>query len=66
LDWYKLLFDERPKTTKRDLYDMERQLANFVSAIRQGDPMILIVGLRRTGKTSLSSKLDWLRPSFLG
>jgi AAA+ ATPase superfamily predicted ATPase len=53
LDWYKLLFDERPKTTKRDLYDMERQLANFVSAIRQGDPMILIVGLRRTGKTSL-------------
>ncbi len=51
--WYKLLFDERPKTTRQDLYDMEQQLASLTSALRRGDPMVLILGLRRTGKTSL-------------
>ena len=48
-----MLFDERPKTTRLDLYDMEQQLASLTSALRRGDPMVLILGLRRTGKTSL-------------
>lgn len=51
--WYKLLFDERPKTTRHDLYDMEEQLAALVSALQRGDPLAIILGLRRTGKTSL-------------
>ncbi len=48
-----MLFDERPKTTRQDLYDMEEQLAALVSAFRRGDPLVVILGLRRTGKTSL-------------
>ena len=53
MPWYKMFFDERPKTTRRDLYDMDEQLHALFSALKRGDPMVLILGLRRTGKTSL-------------
>ena len=48
-----MLFDERPKTSREDLYNMEHQLDALVAALKRGDPMVLILGLRRTGKTSL-------------
>lgn len=48
-----MLFDERPKTRKEDFYDLEKAWTAITSAMRRGDPLILILGLRRTGKTSL-------------
>jgi len=46
-----LLFDPRPKTRREDLYDFDEELDKFVKAL--DEPMVLISGLRRTGKTSL-------------
>lgn len=51
--WYKLFFDERPKNRRKDLYNMEKELGAFVNAVKRGDPLIVLAGLRRTGKTSL-------------
>jgi AAA+ ATPase superfamily predicted ATPase len=48
-----LLFDQRPKDNKADLYDAEDELKSLISALRTGAPLVTIVGLRRTGKTSL-------------
>lgn len=48
-----MLFDERPKDNVKDLYDMETELKSVLSAAKKGSPMVVIVGLRRTGKTSL-------------
>lgn len=46
-----MLFDPRPKTRREDLYDFDEELDKFVKAL--DEPMVLISGLRRTGKTSL-------------
>jgi len=46
-----LLFDPRPKTRREDLYDFDEELEKFVNAL--SEPMVLVSGLRRTGKTSL-------------
>lgn len=48
-----MLFDERPKNNKRDLYDTEEELELLTGALQNGAPLVTIVGLRRTGKTSL-------------
>lgn len=48
-----MLFDPRPKDNRRDLYDAETELKSLLSAIKKGTPLLNIVGLRRTGKTSL-------------
>jgi uncharacterized protein len=48
-----LLFDSRPKESKKDLYDAENELKILLTEIKRGTPLITIVGLRRTGKTSL-------------
>jgi len=48
-----LLFDPRPKDNRRDLFDAEIELKSLLSAIKKGRPLLNIVGLRRTGKTSL-------------
>lgn len=48
-----MLFDERPKDNLRDLYDMRSELKLIRSAAKKGSPLVVIVGLRRTGKTSL-------------
>jgi AAA+ ATPase superfamily predicted ATPase len=53
LPWYKLLFDERPKQKRKDLYDFEPELGSLSAAVKRRDPLIVLVGLRRTGKTSL-------------
>jgi len=46
-----MLFDPRPKTSKNDLYDFDREFEKLVKNI--GKPMNIVSGLRRTGKTSL-------------
>ncbi len=48
-----MLFDQRPKNNKRDLYDCEEELKALAVALEKGAPLVTIVGLRRTGKTSL-------------
>jgi AAA+ ATPase superfamily predicted ATPase len=49
----KLLFDQRPKSDRKDLYDLESEFKSLLSAVKKGAPLVTIVGLRRTGKTSL-------------
>jgi AAA+ ATPase superfamily predicted ATPase len=46
-----LLFDERPKERREDLYDREREVEELKRSI--GRPLILLTGIRRIGKTSL-------------
>lgn len=48
-----MYFDERPKSLRKDLYNMEEELMQLRAALRRGDPLIIIYGLRRVGKTSL-------------
>ncbi len=45
-------FDPKPKTNRSDLYDREEEL-NELTRLIKISPLILILGLRRTGKTSL-------------
>ncbi len=47
------LFDPRPKVRRADLYDRDRELEALSSAIARCDPLVLLVGPRRCGKTSL-------------
>lgn len=47
-----MLFDPRPKTRREDLYDFDAELERLLRAL--GGPMVLVSGLRRTGKTSLA------------
>jgi AAA+ ATPase superfamily predicted ATPase len=46
-----LLFDPRPKASRRDLYDFEEELKTLSRYL--GEPLTVVSGLRRTGKTSL-------------
>jgi hypothetical protein len=46
-----LLFDPRPKARGEDLYDFDAELGKLLRAL--GEPVVLVSGLRRTGKTSL-------------
>jgi len=46
-----LLFDERPKTEKKDLFDREKELNETISNLHR--PLVLLTGVRRIGKTSL-------------
>jgi len=46
-----VLFDPRPKTSRRDLFDFERELERLTGLL--SEPMVVVSGLRRTGKTSL-------------
>ncbi|MCG3109212.1 hypothetical protein L3N51_01502 [Metallosphaera sp. J1] len=46
----KLLFDERPKTERRDLFDRERELEELVNNLHR--PLVVVTGVRRIGKTS--------------
>lgn len=52
--WYGcpyLYFDPRPKTKKQDLYNRTKELEDFTNALSYS-PLIVVTGLRRTGKTS--------------
>jgi len=48
-----LYFDERPKVRREDLYDREKELKELLDALTSREPLILIKGIRRLGKTSL-------------
>jgi AAA+ ATPase superfamily predicted ATPase len=46
-------FELGPKTTRKGFFDFEEESAHFNKALREGARLVLIRGLRRTGKTSL-------------
>lgn len=46
-----LLFDPRPKSSRKELFDRRRELQALDDAI--GKPLILVLGVRRVGKSSL-------------
>jgi len=48
-----VLFDPRPKEFRSELFDRERELGELESYVKSGSPLILCLGVRRIGKTSL-------------
>jgi len=48
-----MLFSPEPKSRREDLFDFKYELSNLVNALRGVDRLIVVTGLRRTGKTSL-------------
>jgi AAA+ ATPase superfamily predicted ATPase len=48
-----LYFDERPKERPEDLYDREEELRQLLTALKERRSLILVLGPRRSGKTSL-------------
>ncbi|MFP3399611.1 MAG: ATP-binding protein, partial [Acidianus sp.] len=46
-----MLFDERPKVRKEDLFDREKEVEEIINNIKR--PLLLISGVRRIGKTSV-------------
>ena len=61
----KLLSDPRPKVSRRDLYDFDEELEALSKYLKE--PLTVVSGLRRTGKTSLVltalNESDRLTPS---
>jgi AAA+ ATPase superfamily predicted ATPase len=48
-----VLFDPRPKEFRSELFDREKELKELESYVKSGSPLILCLGVRRIGKTSL-------------
>ncbi len=48
-----MLFDPRPKTSRKELYDREKELQVLEDFARKGSPLMVMLGIRRIGKTSL-------------
>ncbi len=48
-----MLFDIRPKTRLKDLFDREREVYELRHGLDHGEPLIIVYGIRRVGKTSL-------------
>ncbi|NON61671.1 ATP-binding protein, partial [Acidianus sp. RZ1] len=48
-----MLFSDRPKKSRKDLYDREKELQEIIDAIEKDSPLILLLGIRRIGKTSV-------------
>lgn len=48
-----MLFDIRPKISEEDLFDRERELSEIIEALKLGEGIILITGIRRIGKSSV-------------
>ncbi|MEM4739769.1 MAG: ATP-binding protein [Zestosphaera sp.] len=48
-----MLFDPRPKESRKDLFDRESELMKLRSSVELGPPITLCTGVRRSGKTSL-------------
>lgn len=48
-----MYFDTRPKRKRDDLYDREGELREFEKSLKSGNPLTVITGIRRLGKTSL-------------
>jgi len=49
-----MLFDPAPKENKSDFYDREKELNEIIEALKFGERLIVIYGIRRIGKTSLT------------
>lgn len=48
-----MLFDLQPKRRREDLYDREEELKEFFDAVELGETLVLLLGIRRLGKSSL-------------
>lgn len=48
-----MLFDVKPKASLEDLYDREKEIRMLEDAIKRHEPIIVVLGVRRVGKTSL-------------
>ncbi|MCS7374322.1 MAG: ATP-binding protein [archaeon GB-1867-097] len=48
-----MLFDVRPKISEEDLFNRERELNMILEALRLGEGIILVTGIRRIGKSSV-------------
>jgi AAA+ ATPase superfamily predicted ATPase len=48
-----MFFDEAPKTSRPDLYGFRDEQHSFLQALEEDARLVTIVGLRRTGKSSL-------------
>ncbi|AJC71276.1 ATPase [Thermococcus guaymasensis DSM 11113] len=48
-----MLFSPYPKTKREELFDRERELKELEEAVKRGERLILLLGLRRLGKSSL-------------
>jgi len=48
-----LLFDIRPKISEEDLFNREKELNEILEALRLGEGIILVTGIRRIGKSSI-------------
>lgn len=48
-----MLFDIKPKTRLKDLYDRREEFEEIRKGIEHGEPLIVVYGVRRIGKTSL-------------
>ncbi len=48
-----MLFDPRPKSSRRELFDRKRELETLDTHARKCTPLLLVLGIRRIGKTSL-------------
>jgi AAA+ ATPase superfamily predicted ATPase len=46
-------FSEAPKTSLENLYDRERESKALIEAVKMRSRMVLVLGVRRVGKTSL-------------
>jgi AAA+ ATPase superfamily predicted ATPase len=47
------LFDLRPKTSRNDLFDRDKELEELRRAVEKKYPIIALLGIRRIGKTSI-------------
>jgi AAA+ ATPase superfamily predicted ATPase len=48
-----MLFDPRPKETRSELFNRAKELTDLEFYVKSGSPLILCLGVRRIGKTSL-------------
>jgi len=48
-----MFFDVNPKERREDLYDREEELNEIFDALRRGERLIVIMGMRRAGKSSV-------------
>ncbi len=48
-----MLFDVNPKEYREDFYDREEELNSVLEALRLGERLVVVYGIRRIGKSSL-------------
>lgn len=48
-----MLFDIRPKSSRNELYGREKELDQLLDSLRSETPLVVLLGVRRVGKTSL-------------